>query len=76
MSGSKIMNNEIMKALNEILGNKDIIQKARKSNFDKEVQVRDEIDELKARKDEELDHIIQKNRYFGRSDGDRGKKNR
>ena len=63
-----------MKALKEILANKDIIQKARELNFDKEVQVKYEIIELKARKDEELEHIIQKNRYFKRSDGNREEK--
>ena len=43
----------IMKALREILANEDIIQKVRDSNFDKEVQVRDEINQ------EELEHISQ-----------------
>ena len=66
--------NQRMKALKEILANKDIIQKARELNFDKEVQVKYEIIELKARKDEELEHIIQKNRYFKRSDGNREEK--
>ena len=37
-------------------------------NFDKEVQVKYEINELKARTDEELEHIILRNRYFGRPD--------
>ena len=66
--------NQRMKALKEILANKDIIQKARELNFDKEVQVKYEIIELKARKDEELEHIIQENRYFKRSDGNREEK--
>ena len=74
MSRSLIMNNKIMIALKEILAHKNIIQKARELNFDKEVQVKYEINELKARKDEELEHIIRKNRYFGRSDGDREEK--
>ena len=65
---------QIMKALKKILANKYLIQKVRHSNFDKEVQVRYEINELKARKDEELEHIILRNRYFGRSDGDREEK--
>ena len=34
------------------------------------MQVKYEINELKARKDEELEHIILRNRYFGRSDRD------
>ena len=59
-----------MKALKKILANKDIIQKVRDLNFDKEVQVKYEINELKARKDEELEHIIPRNRYFGRPDRD------
>ena len=70
MSRDRITNNKIMKALKEILANKDIIQKVRDLNFDKDVQVKYEINELKARKDEELEHIILRNRYFGRSDGD------
>ena len=52
-----VINNKIMKALKEILANKDIIQKVRDLNFDKEVQLRDEIDELETRKDEEIGHI-------------------
>ena len=60
----------IMKALKEILANKDIIQKVRNVNFDKEVQVKYEINELKARNDEELEHIILRNRYLGRPDRD------
>ena len=63
-----------MKALKEILANKDIIQKIRHLNFDKEVQVKYEINELKARKDEELEHIILRNRYFGRLDRDEEEK--
>ena len=65
------MNNKIMTALKEISTHKNIIQKVRESNFDKEVQVRDEINELEARKDQELEHIMLRNRYFGRSDRDR-----
>ena len=41
-----VINNKIMKALKEILANKEIILKVRDLKFDKEVQVRDEIDEL------------------------------
>ena len=59
-----------MKALKEILANKDIIQKVRNLNFDKEVQVKYEINELKARNDEELERIILRNRYLGRPDRD------
>ena len=40
-----------MKVLKEILANKDIIQKVTDLNFDKEVQVKYEINELKVRKD-------------------------
>ena len=73
MSGSQIMNNKIMITLKEISAHKNIIQKARELNFDKEVQY-EKKNELKARKDEEFEHIIRKNRYFGRSDGGRVKK--
>ena len=59
-----------MKALRKILANKDIIQKVRDSNFDKEVQVKYEINELKARKE----HIILRNRHFRKSYGDREEK--
>ena len=58
---------QIMKPLEDILANKDKIQKIRDLNFNK-VQVKYEITELKARKDEELEHIILRNRYVGRSD--------
>ena len=61
-----MINNKIMKALGDILANENITQNARRLNFDKEEQVRDEIDELGARKDEELEHIILRNRYLGR----------
>ena len=47
---------QIMKAVKEILANKVIIQKVRELNFGKEVQVKNEINELEARKDEELEH--------------------
>ena len=70
MSRIVIMNNKIMIALKEILAYKNIIQKARESNFDKEVQVKYKINELKARKGEVLEYIILRNRYFGRSDRD------
>ena len=39
------------------------MQKVRDSNFDKEVQVKYEINELKARKE----HIILRNRHFRKS---------
>ena len=61
---------QIMKALRRILANKEIIQKVRDLSFDKEVQVKYEINELKARKDEELEHIILRNRHLGRPDRD------
>ena len=61
---------QIMKALRKILANKDIIQKIRDSDFNKKVPVKYEINELKARKYEELEYIILRNRYFGRSDRD------
>ena len=57
---------QIMKALKEILANKDIIQKVRDLNFDKEVQGKGEINQLEAGKDEELEQVILRNRYFGR----------
>ena len=63
-----------MIALKEILANKVIIQKVRDLNFDKEVQVKYEINELEARKDQELEYIILRNRCFGRSDRDREEK--
>ena len=68
MSRDQITNNKIMKALTKTLANKDITQKIRDSNFDKDVQVKYEINELKARKDEELEDIMLINRYFGRPD--------
>ena len=57
---------QVIKALEEILANKDMIQKVRDLNFDKEVQVKYERNELKARKDEESDYIILRNRYLER----------
>ena len=38
------------------------------------MQVKYEINESKARKDEELEHIILRNRYFGRADRDEEEK--
>ena len=61
---------QIIKVLKEILANKDMVQKNRGLNFDKEVQVKNEINRLKARKDEELEHIILRNRYLERPDRD------
>ena len=61
---------QIMKALKEILAKKDMIQKVKDLNFDKEVQVKYEINGLKARKDEELEYIILRNRHLGRPDRD------
>ena len=47
-----------------------MIQKVRDLNFAKEVQLKYEINELKTRKDEELEHIILRNRRLGRPDRD------
>ena len=38
------------------------------------MQVKDEINQLEVRKDEELEHIMLRNRYFGRSDRDTEKR--
>ena len=67
-----MLRDQIIKYLKEILANKDMIQKVRDLNFDKEVQVKYEINELKVRKDEELERIILRNRHLGRlvRDGD------
>ena len=62
--------NQIIKYLKEILANKDKIQKVIDLNFDKELQVEYEINELKTRKDDELEHIILRNRQLGRPDRD------
>ena len=70
MPSDLVMNDDIMTALKEILAHKNIIQEVRKLNFDKEEQVKDEINELKARKDEEIELIILRNTYFERSDRD------
>ena len=70
MSRSLIINNKIMIALKEISANKIIIQKVKELNFDKEEQVKNEINELKVRKDEELEHTILRNRYLRRLDRD------
>ena len=43
----------IIKYLKEILANKDKIQKVRDLNFDKELQLKNEINRLKARKGQE-----------------------
>ena len=52
--------------IKEILEIKDKIQKVRNLNFDKEVQVKYEINEPKVRKDEELEYIILRNRHLRR----------
>ena len=49
-----------------LLANKDKIQKVRDLNFDKELQVKSEMNRLKARKDEQLERIILKNRHLRR----------
>ena len=59
---------QIIKYLKKILANKDMIQKVRDLNFDKEVLIKYEINELKARKDEELERMILRNRHLGRPD--------
>ena len=61
---------QIIKYLKEILVNKDKIQKVRDLNFDKKQQVKNEINRLKARKDEELERIILRNRHLRRPDRD------
>ena len=43
-----------------------MIQKVRDLNFNKEVRVKYEINELKAKKDEGLDRIILSNKHLGR----------
>ena len=65
---------QIMKVLKKILAKKDMIQKVRGLNFDKEVQVKYEINELKERKDEELEYIILRNRHLRRPDRDEEEK--
>ena len=62
-----MLRDQIIKYLKEILANKDMIQKVRDLNFDKQVQVKNEINRLKARKDEELEHIILRNKRPGRN---------
>ena len=47
-----------------------MIQEVRDLNCDKEVQVKYEINQLKARKEEELQHIILRNRHLARPDRD------
>ena len=59
---------QVMNALKEILANKDMIQKVKDLNFAKEVQVKEQINRLKTRKDKELEHIIIRNRHLGRVD--------
>ena len=65
-----MLRDQIIKYLKEILVNKDMIQKVRDLNLDKDVQIKYEINELKTRKDEELEFIILTNRHFGRADRD------
>ena len=59
---------QVMNALKEILANKDMIQKVKDLNFAKEVQVKEQINRLKTRKDKELEHIIIRSRHLGRVD--------
>ena len=47
-----------------------MILKIRNLNFDKEVQVKYEINEMKVRKDKELERIILRNRHLERLDRD------
>ena len=65
---------QIIKYLKEILANKDKIQKVRDLNFDKEVEVKNKINRLKARKVEEVERIILRNKYLGRPCRDGKKK--
>ena len=60
----------VMKVLKEILANKYMIQKVRDLNSDKEVQAKHEINELKARKGVELEHVMLRDRHLGRVDRD------
>ena len=46
------------------------MQKVRDLNFDRELQVKNKINRLKVRKDEELECIILRNRHLRRPDGD------
>ena len=48
MLSELIINNDIMKALKEISAHKNIMQKVRESDFGKEVQVKDKINQLEA----------------------------
>ena len=61
---------QIIEYLKQILANKDKIAKVRDLNFVKEVQLKNEINRLKARKYEELDRIKLRNRHLGRPDRD------
>ena len=65
-----MLRDQIIKYLKEILANKDMIQKVRDLNLDKEMQAKYEINELKIRKDGELEYIILRNRHLGRLDRD------
>ena len=65
-----MLRDQIIKYLKEILPNKDMIQRVRDLNFDKEERVKYEINELKVKKDEELEHITLRNRHLGRPDRD------
>ena len=65
-----MLRDQIIKCLKEILPNKDMIQKVRDLNIDKEERVKYEINELKVKKDEELEHITLRNRHPGRPDRD------
>ena len=47
-----------------------MILKVRNLNFDKEVQVKYEINEMKVRKDKELERIILRNKHLERLDRD------
>ena len=66
----KMARDQIIKYLKEILSNKNMIQKVRNLNFDKKVQLKYERYGLIAKKDEELEYIILRNRHLGRLDRD------
>ena len=74
MSSGQIINDHKIKALKGLLAHQDNMEEVRDVNFNKEVQVKNEINELKAKKDEEFEYIILRNRYFGGLDRDEEEK--
>ena len=65
-----MLRDQIIKYLKQILANKNKTQKVRDLNFDKEQQLKNEIHKSKARKNEELERIILRNRHVRRPDRD------